>query len=89
MILPFPFPDTTPCSDKGERNTKSCVKTKNSACKALFLFQKSAIIVALWNKKDEIIQKISLAILQGTPYNSGGKWLKVVKSGVYHRDRGV
>ena len=30
-----------------------------------------------------------VAISESTPYNSGGKWLKVVKSGVYHRDRGV
>jgi hypothetical protein len=69
--------------------TKSCARAKNSAVKALFLFTKTPVMAKKWNKKDEIIQKISLAISQGTPYNSGGKWLKVVKSGVYHRDRGV
>lgn len=89
MILPFPFPDTTPCSDKGERNTKSCVKTKNSACKALFLFQKSAIIVTLWNKKDEIIQKVSLAFCGGTPYNSGEKWILSGAKWGAHRDRRI
>ena len=64
-------------------------KQKNSAEKALFLFPKTAGLTEIWNKKDEKIQKVSLAICGYTPYNSGGKWLKVVKSGVYHRDRGV
>ena len=68
---------------------QSPVSIKNSAEKALFLFLKTAGKTEKWNKKDEIIQKVSLAIYWYTPYNGGGKWLKVVKSGVYHRDRGV
>lgn len=71
------------------KGTKSCTNTKNSAEKALFLFPKTAGKAEIWNKKDEKIQKVSLAICGWTPYNSGEKWLKVVKSGVYHRDRGV
>jgi hypothetical protein len=53
------------------------------------LFQKSAIIVALWNKKDEIIQKVSLAFCGGTPYNSGEKWILSGAKWGAHRDRRI
>ena len=42
--------------------TKSCTETKNSAEKALFLFPKTIGKAEMWNKKDEKIQKVSLAI---------------------------
>jgi hypothetical protein len=53
------------------------------------LFQKSAIIVTLWNKKDEIIQKVSLAFCGGTPYNSGEKWILSGAKWGAHRDRRI